>query len=208
MTAAASLFFDDVLIGVEEAPQHVLEAQRFASSYDAVLKKRFGRIRSENFLKYARRFVALCNEIYQGSVLELRKNKSVPLGFAVFAASQGLYEGNLGEIIDINQLTVDSFQKMFEHSSSMVLDIRPIAERDDIRFSFSRIEWTHGRPRTIFLYSQDSGRYDQAGEYHRGPLHDLLLRKMFHVSGVVPGLNFAVKIGVGALLDEAQGRLF
>jgi hypothetical protein len=207
MTATADLFFDNILIGAEEAPQGVLEAQRFASTYDAVLKKRLGHITANDFIKYARRFAALCNEIYQDSVLELRKNKSVPLGFAVFAASQGLYEGNPGEAIDIDRLTADSFREMFEHLSSMVLDIRPIVEHDGIRFSFSQIQWTRGRPRTIFLYSQDSGRYDQAGEYHRGPLHDLLLRKMFHVPSTAPSLNFAVKLGVSALLDEAQEKL-
>jgi hypothetical protein len=206
MTATASLFFDDALIGIEEAPQRVLEVERFASTYHAVLKKRLGYITADDFLKYARRFTVLCNEIYQGSVLELRRNKSVPLGFAVFAASQGVYEGNLGEVIDIVQLTPDSFREMFERSSSVVLDIRPEVSREDIRSSFAQIEWTRGRPRTIFFYAQQGGRYDLEGSQR--PLENLLLRRLFHVSGVAPSLNFAVKLGVGASLDEAEGKLF
>ncbi|MBI2626788.1 MAG: hypothetical protein HYW77_00915 [Parcubacteria group bacterium] len=206
MTATASLFFDDALIGTEEAPQRVLEAERFASTYHAVLKKRLGHITTEDFLRYARRFTVLCNEIYQGSMLELRRDKSVPLGFAVFAASQGVYEGNPGETIDIGQLTANSFREMFEHSSSMVLDIRPRVSREDIRSSFAQIKWTRGRPRTIFFYAQQGGRYDLEGSQR--PLENLLLRKLFHVSGVAPSINFAVKLGVGASLDEAEGKPF
>jgi len=206
MTATASLFFDDALIGTEEAPQRVLEAEQFASDYHAVLKKRLGHITADDFLKYARRFVVLCNEIYQGSVLELRRDKSVPLGFAVFAASQGNYEGNPGEAIDVSRLTADSFREMFERSSSMVLDIRPKASRDDIRSSFAQIEWTHGRPRTLFFYAQQGERYDL--KESQRPLENLLLRKLFHVSGVAPSINFGVKLGVGASLDEAEGKLF
>lgn len=205
-TATASLFFDDALIGAEEAPRRVLEAERLASTYHAVLKKRVGHITAYDFLKYARRFSVLCNEIYQGSVLELRKNKRVPLGFAVFAASQGVYKGNPGEMIDVSRLTGESFREMFEHSSSMVLNVKPMVPRDDIRSSFAQIEWTRGRPRTIFFYAQQGGRYDLKGSQR--PLENLLLRKLFHVSGVAPSLNFAVKLGVGASLDEAEGKLF
>lgn len=206
MVATVNLFFDNVVIGDEEAPQRVLEAQRRASSYDAVLKKRFGRITADDFLKYARRLTILCNEIYQGSKLELLKNKSIPLGFAVFVASQGLYEGYSGEVIDINQLSADSFRKMFEHSSSMILNIRPNVRNRDIFSSFTQIAWTRGRLKTIFFYAQQ-GRSYYCSENH-GPLEDLLLRKLFYVPGVAPSLNFAVKLGLKAHFDEAEGKLF
>ena len=202
----ASLFFDNALIiGTEEAPQCVLKAEQFASSYYAVLKKRLGHITADDFLKYARRLTVLCNEIYQGSVLGLRKDKSVPLGLAAFAASQGVYDSNSGETIDINRLTANSFREMFEYSSSMVLDTRPKILRDDIHASFAQIEWTRGRTRTIFFYAQQGGRYDLEGSQR--PLENLLLRKMFHIPGVAPSLNFAVKLGIGASLNEAEGKL-
>lgn len=212
MAVTASLFFGDALIGTEEAPRRVLEAERFAFNYWAVLKKRFGHITADDFLKYSRRFSVLCGEVYRGSNLELRINKGVPLGFAVLAANLGIWEGVPGEKLDVSQLTVDTFREIFARSSSVTLDIRPIIERDDIRLSFSQIEWTRERPRTIFLYAQDGGRYDQrrdqTGEYHRGPLHDLLLRKMFYVAGTAPSFNFVVKMGVGASIKASEGRMF
>lgn len=203
---AAGLFFKGEVVGREEAPRCVLEAERFASTYNAVLKKRFGHITADDFLKYARRFALLCNEIYRGSELELRRNKSVPLGFAVFAASQSVYEGGPGEVLDISQLTPDSFRGILERSSTMVLDIRPKAARDDIRHSFAQVEWTHGRPKTIFFYAQQGGRHDLKGSQR--PLENLLLRKMFHVPNSAPSLNFTVKLGIGASLNEAEGKLF
>ena len=206
MEATANLFFKGVLIGEQEAPQRILEAQRSASTYYAVLKKRFGHITADDFLKYTRRFAVLCNEIYHGSRLELLKDKSIPLGYAVSAASRGLYRGNPGEAIDIDCLTIESFREVFGCSSSIILNIKPKALREDICASFSQIEWTYGRPRTIFFYAQQGGRYDLEGSLR--PLENLLFRKMFHVPGFAPSINFAVKLGICAFLDEAEGKLF
>ena len=201
MAATIGLFFDDTLISTEEAPRRILKRSDF--TYRAILKKRFGPVTADDFLKYARRFSVLCNEVYKESKLELQKNKSIPLGSDVALASQGQYEGELGETLDINQLNVDSFREIFKHSSSLVLIIQPTVERKDICYSFSQIRWTRDRQRTIFFYSQDGGKFDP-----KGPLHNLLIRKMFYVSGVAPNLNFAVKFGVGAFLNEAEGKRF
>lgn len=196
------LFFEDVLIGQQEAPQRILESQRFQSTYHAVLKKKFGSITADDFLKYARRFAVLCDEVYRESNLRLRKNQGVPLGYAFFAASQGEWEGVPGETLDLINLTADLFQEIFELSSSMVLVIRPkVAEH--LLSSFAEIEWTHGRPKTIFFYAQDGYHPDRS---HR-PLENLLLQKLFYVSGVAPSFNFAVKLGVGAYMDEMEGKL-
>lgn len=208
MAAVVSLFFDNMLalVGADEAPKRILETERFASNYRAVLKKRFGHITADDFLKYARRFAVLCNGIYRGSRFEFLKNRSVPLGFAVFAASQGAWEGNPGEELDISKLTTDAFREIFTHASSMVFNIRPRVSREDIRSSFVQVAWTRGRPRTIFFYAQQGGRYDLNGSQR--PLENLLLRKMFYVSGVPPSFNFAVNLGVRAYLNEAEGKLF
>lgn len=202
--AAKGLFFDGVLIGAEEAPNHILKAERFASSYYAVLKKRLGRIVADDFLKYARRFSVLCDKIYQGSNLDLRMNEVVILRPStpppeLMFLHKG--RGTSGKNINVDQLTADEFREIFAPCSSMVLTIKPLVERADIRYSFSKIEWTCARPKIIWLYSQDGGRCDGDG-CHPGPLTDLLLRKMFYVPCVAPSLNFAVKLGVEADLDE------
>lgn len=196
----ANLFLEDTLIGTDEAPQRVLEAERLALTYRAILKKRIGRITADDFLKYASRFSILCNEIYQGSKLELRRNKGIPLGFDADLASRGHYMGDPGEVIGIDTLTADFFRETFKRSSSIVLSIKPTVSRDDIRHSFAKIEWTRDRPWTIFFYAQQGGRHDL--ESNHGPLENLLLRKLFHVSGVAPSLNFAVKLGIDAWFDE------
>ncbi len=204
MTALTSLFFD-ATIGTEEAPQHILESERFSSSYHAILKRRFGRVTADDFLRYARRFTILCNQVYQGSKLELRRNKSIPLGFEVFLASQGGYEGEPGEVIDANRLTNDSFREMFEDSFSIVVNILPKLAREDILHSFAQVQWTRSRPKTIFFYAQQGGRYDLEGIQR--PLENLLLRKLFHVPSAPPSINFTVKLGVSGWANKAEGKL-
>lgn len=206
MTIAKGSFFDTAQIGLEEAPYHIVEAAQSAASYHAVMKKRHGRVAAEDFPKYASRMVALCDEIYLGSSLELRKNKHIPLRLAAFAVSLDFHEDNSGEAVDIAQLTADSFREMFDSASSVVLDIRPRDFREDVRYSFAQVEWTREKPKAIFFYAQQGGRYDCEGGQR--PLENLLLRKMFYVTGTAPGYGFDVKLGVGAVLDESGVSLY
>lgn len=197
----------EMLIEEQEVPQHILEEQRCAATYRAVLKKRFGRITANDFLKYASRFIVLCDKIYQGSELELLKDRSVPLNFTdLFAASQGLYKGEPGETLDISRITPESFRKIFKHSSSVVLDILPKVWREDIATSFAQVEWTYGRSKFISFYAQQGGRYDLPGGQR--PLESLLFRKMFYVPGTAPNINFAVRFGTSARMDELLGNPF
>ncbi len=188
MTATASLFSDNESIGTEDAPQYLLNVARLEWNYHAVLKKRFGNITASDFLKYARRLVVLCDEIYQGSVLELR----VPLDS---------FDRNFRETVEISTLTENSFRKVFKHSWSMRLTIRPMILSDEIRHSFAQIEWTRCRPRAIFFYAQQGEGY-----ILWRPLENLLLRKLFYVSGVAPSLNFVVGLGLSVWMDEVEGK--
>lgn len=206
MTLPAILFSHDAFLSSnEEAPQRTLASQRHSSCYRAILKKRIGTITSKDFMKYARRLASLCEEIYQGSILTLQKDKSIPTGREVFVASRGAYEGNPGEPIDLEQLTDQSFLEIFKYSSSMVLCIKPSSACEDTLSSFAQIKWTHKRPRTIFFYAQQGGRYDLATIER--PLENLLLRKLFHVPGSAPSMNFIVKLGVADFLNELEGKL-
>lgn len=208
MTIKTNLFLEETLIGKEEAPQHVLETEQLAHNYLAVLNKRLGNITAYDFLKYARRLSVLCKNFYRESniELELYVNKSVSLRFAVF---QGMLKGASGEKIDVGQLTVDAFREIFESSCLITLCIFPMIEVYGINYAFSKIEWRGEMPKKIVIFSQDmGGKYDKNRMYHRGPLHDLLIRKMFYVSGTAPSFNFAVKLGVAAIQEQDEGKMF
>jgi len=208
MVTAPNLFFDGMLIGKAEAPQRILDSEEHAFNYWAIVKKRFGNISGSDYLKCARRFSTLCDEIYLGSKFDLCLNKVVPLGYAVALASRCEWRGMPGEKLEISGLMDESFQKIFADSYSMELTIKPTVERNDIWCAFSQITWTRDRPKTIFLYAQGGGKHDQEGKCQSGPFHNLLLRKMFFVPGSAPSLNFKVKLGIEAKMKEAEGKLF
>lgn len=169
-----NLFLDDVLIGAEEAPQRVQEEVEPITSCDVILKKRIGRITADDFLKYSRHLIDLCNQVYQDSKLELRKDKRVPLGLEAFISGGpgDRTAGTLGVTIDVDRPTVDRFRDMFEGSSSMTLQIMPMVLNDKHRHSFARVEWTRDSPRTIVFFAQDGCMYDLEGGQR--PLEELL----------------------------------
>jgi hypothetical protein len=213
MPAEANLFFDGTSVGSEEAPPRIIRSELFSMSYYAVLKKRFDRITADDFLLYARRLTALCDTVYGASRIEMSQNSGVPLGAAdLNAASQGVYEHLMppGQKIGISQLTVDSFRQLFIGSDTMILSVYPIVARDDTQSSFAQIEWSRGRPRTIFFYAQGGGGITGnrfPGDSHPA-LQDLLTRKMFHIPGAAPNFHFAVKLGIDADTREREGRRF
>ena len=188
----SNLFVTNVEVREESAPKSVIESGRFEATYYAVLKRRLGRIRARDFLMYGRRFVALCSKVYPGTSITVHENQSVPVGFALRAASLGEYKGITGEILNLEKLTDDAFRAIFDSAFSVVLRVEPKFEREDMRYSFGQMEWTRERSQTIFFYAQ--------GDL----LERLLLEKMFYISGVAPSLNYMVGLGVESFLRGAN----
>lgn len=195
-----------VVLTDREAPQRILETVRFESFYHAVLKKRFVHIAADDFVKFARRFVFLCEQVYQGNALWLRRDESVPLGWASVAASLGQYEKDPGEVIRLEDLGEDRFREIFATASTITLTIKPTVHRPDVKHSFAKMAWTRGRPKTVFFYAQQGGRHDIESACDR-PLEGLLYRKMFHVPDSAPNLRFSVRLGIDASLSERRGNL-
>lgn len=175
VTATEDLFSNEVLVDGNDVPQCVQEKVEPITSCDVILKKRIGCITADDFLKYSRRLMVLCNKIYQENKLELqKKDKRVPFGLEAFISGGpgDRTAGTLGATIDVDRPTVEQFRDMFEGSSSMTLKITPMVLDDKHRHSFARVEWTRDSPRTIVFFAQDGCIYDLEGGQR--PLEELL----------------------------------
>lgn len=173
-TVTANVISDEVLVAGEDVSQCVQEKVEPITSCDVILKKRIGRITADDFLKYSRHLMVLCNKIYQDSKLELRNDKRVPLGLEAFISGGpgDRTAGTLGVMIDVDRPTVERFRDMFEGSSSMTLQIMPMVLNDKYRHPFAQVEWTRDSPRTIVFFAQDGCMYDLEGGQR--PLEELL----------------------------------
>ncbi|MBI3075013.1 MAG: hypothetical protein HYY92_02245 [Parcubacteria group bacterium] len=181
-----------------------MESQRYADAYFAVLRKRFGCVTGAEFLRYARRLAVLCDTVYNGSTIEIRKNHEIPIGrFALLSAGSGWRKVSMGEKLDINTVdTSAAFRIRFLYAASMKVEIFPLTQNGG-GSSRATIEWTCQRPKTIFFRVEEPGRYDKNGR-HPGTLQELLTRKMFHVHGVAPGINSTVRLGILETIQELE----
>lgn len=190
----------------EDAPREVLNKIKNESTYWAIVKKRVGGITAEDYLRYAKRFVDLCNLTYKGTQAKLTVDAAIPLGpVNTFIASAGEFQDNPGSTIDINDLDAAKFKYIFDKSSSVYLRIQPKTESKDSFLSFATVTFTREKPNTLFFYGQAVG--ENVPSYEHGPFVNLLYKKMFFVKDSAPTLNHRVKLGISSSYDERVGRI-
>lgn len=171
-------------IGATKAPSKKIREFQSKSSYYATVFKRFGfRISVSDFLKIARRFLTICNEIQRGSSIELLANTYSPV---VVLRNDNNSGGNSGELIDVSKLTDNEFKRIFKQSSSMTLEIRPKDSNNmEMKFSYGLIEWTSKKPDVIFVYAKGFSE----------ELAGTLNQKLFFVPESAPNMTLSVKLG-------------
>ena len=179
-------------------------------SYCAVLKKRCGKISAEDFLRFSQRFVMLCNEIHKDYRISLVKNMRIPTG-AFFAASDCGEFWNIpfgGGEVEFPHETInpEEFSTFFQDALSLSMSVLSTKVEEDMDFVRASVQWTWDKPSSLFFHAQQ-GPVDQLGQ-DRTPLHDLLLRRMFHLPGQPPCKEFALLYGSMAYGLELEGNFY
>lgn len=173
--------------------------------YNAVLKKKEGRISPHEFLYFTRRFIRLCNEIYKESRITLGKNRRIP---TVIIGDCGEWSMAIpGKEVELSQtMSEQEFVDAYSDAMSLVITICPLEVHEDKDFSHASIQWVYKKPSSLFFKAQQ-GPIDKPIQV-RTPLHDLLLQNMFHVPGQPPSREFSVLYGSTAYGLELEGHFY
>lgn len=169
--------------------------------YHALVEKVLGSITGRNFLEFTRRFVAICNEIYPGTIMELRKNKPILTSMQLHQWLHQYHRFHIvpdkGEAVDIKTLTEEGLSNLFMECSSVTLNLRPETEIEGLRSSFAQAQWRRRKPNKICFYAQDGATSGQ------GILVEALYRRMFHApDSPAPRLNYMVWLGISEVIDK------
>ncbi|HEX7456448.1 MAG TPA: hypothetical protein VF303_03200 [Candidatus Nanoarchaeia archaeon] len=204
MSGVPALLEPKGAIGSRQAPEWVLRKAEFELSYHAIVRKRLGCINTGDFLRCARRLVALCNKVYRESTITLRRDKRVwqeeepvPIGRTTVMVPQIQEDASSGEILDVGVLDESRFEEIFQTANRITLRVEPRSATGDFEFSFAEMEWSREKPKAIYFYAQ-GGRVRS--------LDAVLYRQMFYVPGMPPSLSFRVELGIEPEIREMHRR--
>lgn len=159
-------------------------------TYWAVLKKRFGRITSEDFRNCGHAFFAICSDEYGAWNMECYRDWKHGIDTRENAQHKRLRPEDLYRV---------PLASVFEDSSSILSRMDPVSPPDHYRHSFAQLYWDKDRPEALWFYAQSGGLTFETN----GPLCSILEQELFPRKF---SLRWTVRLGPGEWSTEWYGR--
>lgn len=154
--------------------------------FRAVIKKRFGIISPQEYLRFGYRFFELCHHEYGMHSLRIYRD---------WREGIDTEETARHKLLDPEQLHPRPFAEVFAGSSSVMSTMFPKNPPECYRYSFAELTWERDRPEALWFYAQSGGQAHDTG----GPLCDILYQDLFTRKF---RLNWKVRFGVAGYLRE------
>ena len=187
-------FFGGCEIGEKDAPSFMVDGEQPQYQYHAVVTKNVGQVSWEDFLRYARRLIAICYRAYRLAEWELIVDSRGPISFRV--CSNWKDDKTPYFTTHFSQLNEKVFMTMFKASYIMKLRISQKAISGRRPSSYAKIFWHCLKPDTLFIAARRYDRDDYLGTAARA--EELLFRKLLFVKGMALTDGFTADLGMDA----------